>query len=198
MRLSGCRSWLFGVLALFAVVTVAGCDNPLDPLDKSDKIQGLTFVDFSATWERWDSDPQADGLVVNVDYFDEFGNSLSFHDKPHNIVIELWTQRDAGEVGEDGTVTTPFLVKDRLIFSRAIEFSNSDDSIRIPIEAYFQALQDADIRDPATGEPVTGDIIGFMVVRVFPPEEFPRPELLVAQPDVLFFEPEVAEDTPNL
>jgi hypothetical protein len=154
-------------------------------------------VDFSVTWERWDSDPQFDGIVITVDYFNEFGESLSFHDKPHNIVFEFWTQKDIGVTGGDGEVGTSFLTKDKLIFTRSIEFSNSDDPIRIPIESYFDALQDADIRDPATGEPAVGDLTGFMVMRVFPPDESPRPELLVAQPDVLFFKPEIAEDTPN-
>jgi len=180
-------SWLFGALALLAVATLGGCQNPLDPIDKSDKIQGLSFIDFASTWDRWDADAQFDGVVVSLDYYNEFGDSLAFHDKSHSVVIEMWSQQDIG------TLESTFLAKDRLLFSRTIEFSNSDDDIRIPIEAYEQAIRDAGIADETTGE-----MKGFMVVRVFPPQEFPRPELMVAQPDITFFKPEVAEDTPNL
>ena len=58
MRLAGLRSSLFGAVALLLAGAVAGCDNPFDPLNKSDKIQGLTYFDFAATQEHWDSDPE--------------------------------------------------------------------------------------------------------------------------------------------
>lgn len=187
MRHAGRGSWLFGALALLAVVAFGGCQNPFDPIGKSEKIQGLSYVDFGATWDRWDADPQYDGISIAMDYFNEFGDSLSFHDKPHDVVIEMWSQKDIG------TVESPFKAKDKLIFSRTIDYSNSDDDIRIPIEAYYQAVQDANIADETTGEAK-----GYMVVRVFPPLEYPRPELLVAAVDVVFFKPETAEDVPNL
>jgi hypothetical protein len=183
MRLPGFKSALFAALALLMAGVFAGCENPFDPLDKSDKIEGLTYVDFSATWERWDSDPQGDGLVVSLSYYNEFGDSLAFHDKPHKVVIEFWTQKDKNE-GVEGS--SSYLMKDQLFFSKTIEFSNSDDDIRIPIEAYYQALQAA--------APV--DYTGFINVRVFPPQQYPRTELVVAYSDKVFYEPEVAEDQP--
>jgi hypothetical protein len=185
MRPAGFKSALFGVVALLMAGAFAGCENPLDPLDKSDKIQGLTYIDFSASWERWDSDPQGDGLLVTLTYSTEFGDSLSFNNKPHKVVIEFWTEKDKND-GVEGA--SPYQAKDQLFFSKTIEFSNSDDDIRIPIEAYYQALQSA--------APV--DYAGFMVVKVFPPEQYPRTELMVAQSGVVFFVPEESEDEPTL
>lgn len=185
MRLAGFKSVLFGVVALFMAGVFPGCENPLDPIDKSDKIEGLTYVDFTAGWERWDSDPQGDGLLVTLSYSNEFGDSLAFHDKPHEVVIEFWTQKNQNEGDEEAS---EYLVKDELFFSKTIEFSNSDDDIRIPVEAYYQALQ--------TAAPV--DYTGFMSVRIYPPQQYPRTELLVSQPGVVFFVPETAEETPNL
>ena len=63
MRLTRRSFLLLGAFALLALTTLPGCENPFDPLDKSPKIQGLTFIDFSLTWDRWDSDPQFDGVV---------------------------------------------------------------------------------------------------------------------------------------
>jgi hypothetical protein len=185
MRRVRFKSMLFGAIALFLAGAFAGCENPFDPINKSDKIEGLTYIDFSSTWERWDSDPQGDGLVVTLSYSNEFGSSLAFHDKPHKVVIEFWTQKDKNEGVEGGS---SYMTMDKLFFSKTIEFSNSDDDIRIPIEAYYQAMQAA--------APV--DYTGFMQVRIFPPEQYPRTELVVAQPDVVFFVPETAEATPNL
>jgi hypothetical protein len=185
MRPTRLKRIFLGAVALLAMGVFAGCENPFDPLEESDKIQGLTYIDFSATWERWDSDPQGDGLVISLSYANEFGDTLSFHDKPHEVVIEFWTQKDQGA---EATPPASYLVKDQLFYSKTIEYSNSDDEIRIPIEAYYQAYLAA--------APV--DDKGFMQVRVFPPQQYPRTELLVAQPDVIFFVPEAAEDTPNI
>lgn len=193
MRLAGLRSLLFGAVALLSVGTFSGCENPLDPLNKSEKIEGLSYIDVAATWDRWDSDPLYDGLLIDMSYFNEFGDSLSFHDKPHSVVIEFWTQEDIG-VGEiEGS---SFLAQDELIFSKTVEFSNSDDSIRIPVESYFASIPSDLFTDPLLGTPLT-EVKGFLVVRVFPPLEYPRVELVIAMPDVVFFKPEVAQDTPN-
>jgi hypothetical protein len=193
MRLAGLKSVLFGVSALLVMGAFTGCENPFDPLGKSDKIEGLTYIDFSATWERWDSDPQGDGLVVSLTYSNEFGDSLSFNDKSHKVVIEFWTQKDLS-AGTEPTPRAATIVKDKLFYTKTIDFENSDDEIRIPIEAYYQALVAA---FPASDD-AAPDFAGFMVVRVFPPQQYPRTELLVAQPDVVFFVPEEAENTPNL
>jgi hypothetical protein len=191
MRHAVRNSWLFAAFALAALVALGGCQNPLDPISKSDKIQGLSYVDFAPTWERWDADPQFDGLSIGMDYFNEFGDSLAFHDKSHNVVIEMWTQKNTG------TTEKPFKVKDTMFFTRTIDYSNSDDDIRIPIEAYYADIPRSLFTDPLTGLELT-EVKAMMVVRVFPPQEFPRPELLVAQADVTIFKPETAEDVPNL
>src|SRR5512137_353909 len=94
MRFAGRRlSWVLGAFALLAVAALGGCENPFDPLDKSDEIKGLSYVDFSLTWDRWDSDPEYDGVVVGIDYYNEFNDALSFHDKPHQVVFEFYTQK---------------------------------------------------------------------------------------------------------
>ena len=85
MRLAGLRSLLFLVVAIAVAGAIAGCDNPFDPLKSSDKIQGLSYFDFSATQEHWDSDPEWDGLQITLNYYNEFGDTLSFHDKSHKI-----------------------------------------------------------------------------------------------------------------
>lgn len=194
MRLAGLRSLLFGAVALLSVGTFAGCENPLDPLNKSEKIEGLSYFDVAATWDRWDSDPLYDGLMLDLSYFNEFGDSLSFHDKPHSVVIEFWSQHDTGADIEPAGPS--FLVQDELFFSKTIEFSNSDDSIRVPIESYFASIPSDLFTNVDTGLPEP-EVKGFLVVRVFPPLEYPRVELVVAMPDVIFFKPELAQDTPN-
>jgi len=172
MRLDGMRSLLFGAVAILMAGAIAGCDNPFDPLSKSDKIQGLTYFDFSATQERWDSDPESDGLAITMSYYNEFGDQLNFHDKPHKITIEFWS---AATIGEPAiTVRGSFLI------SKTVDFSNSDDVIRIPIEYYAGTLS-----LPST-EPITG----YLLVRVFPPQEYPKRELYFIQSDVEFYTPE--------
>jgi hypothetical protein len=182
MRLS--TRALFGAVALLSVFAVAGCQNPLDPIDKSDKIQGLTWVEINdASLDRWDSDPELDGMIVTLSYKNEFGDELSFHDKPHKVVIEFWTQKDLG------TEESSYLTRDQLFFSKTIEYENSDDSIRIPIEAYYGALGNVfDFSDAAE------DFTGMVVVTVYPPQEDPRPSLLVALDGVVFYERPLGDD----
>jgi hypothetical protein len=197
MRPSGLRSLLFGAFVLFMAGALAGCENPFDPLDKSDKIQGLSYVEAATTWEAWDSDPEADGVVIELTYSNEFGDTLDFHDKPHEVVIEFWTQKDIGsiETEVDGEIETspPYLIQDKLFFSKTIDFENSEDTIRIPIEAYEDAIPE----EAYTEVGADADQV-FVVVRVFPPQEFPRQELYIAESDVLIFKPVVAEGTQNL
>lgn len=190
MRLAVFKPLLFGAAALIFMGAFAGCENPFDPLDKSDKIEGLTYVDFSATWERWDSDPEYDGITVTPEYYNEFSETLSFHDKPHSVVIEMWSQRDSGKPNAEGEIEVHHWQQDELLFSTSVEFSDSDDTIRIPIESYSLAVKS--VVDEGSGEAT-----GFLVVRIYPPQEYPRQELQVAYPDTIFFKPEVAETTPN-
>lgn len=186
MGLAGRTSALLGIFALLVVTAFAGCENPFSPLDKSSKIEGLSYIDFTLTWDRWDSDPEYDGLLISLDYKNEFGDGLSFHDKPHPIVIEFWTQVETGP--EDAIYKT----RGRLFFSKTVEYSNSEDDIRIPVEAYFGTLQGAGF-DLNSDEGAKG----FLVLRVFPPEEYPRTELVVAQPDIVFYKRPTGDDVPN-
>lgn len=187
MRPAGLKSLVFGALALFAAGVLPGCENPLDPLDKSDKIEGLTYIEAQTTWEAWDSDPEADGVMVSLTYNNEFGDSLEFHDKSHEVVIEFWTQQEIS-TGE----TTTRLAQDELFFSKTIKFSNSEDDIRIPIEAYSDLIPLAAFDEGGEANNV------FVIVRVFPPQEYPRTELYVAEADVVIFQPIEAEGVPNL
>jgi hypothetical protein len=173
---------LLGVIAVLTALSVAGCQNPIDPVDKSDKIQGLTWVEInSADLAMWDSDPGNDGLEISLSYKNEYGDELSFHDKSHNVVIEFWTEKNAG------TVDAEFFTRDRLFYSQTIDFENSDDAIRIPYEAYISQLS-------AAYGGLTAAASGMLVVRVFPPEEDPRPELLVAKSGVEFYVPPTVAD----
>ena len=158
MRLAGLRSLLFLIFAVAIAGAVGGCDNPFNPLQSSDKIQGLTYFDFAASQEHWDSDPEWDGLQITLNYFNEFGDTLSFHDKSHKIVIEFWSQPDQ---------TKP--VPGSLVTSKTVAYSNSDDFIRIPIEYYGGLLG---IADPPES------ITGCLQVRIFPPQQSPQKELV--------------------
>jgi len=160
MRPAGLRSLLFLVFTIAIAVAVAGCDNPFDPLKSSDKIEGLTYFDFVATQEHWDSDPAWDGVQITMNYYNEFSDALSFHDKPHKVQIDIWSEVSAG---------TPAVVTRSFLTSKTVSFSNSDDFIRIPIEYYGGFLP---IADP----PV--DIKGCLQVHVFPPQEYPQRELI--------------------
>ncbi|HUU59813.1 MAG TPA: hypothetical protein VMZ50_09735 [Phycisphaerae bacterium] len=186
MRLAVLRRTILGAIALVAAVMVAACTNPFEPISKSDKIEGLSYVDYSLTWDRWDSDPEYDGVVITPDYSNEFGDALSFHDKPHRVVIEFYEQ-----IIDEDDAAAPIQVGG-LVFSRSVEYENSDDDIRVPIEAYRSALEAADY-DLAEEAQL------FVVMRVFPPQAFPRPELPVGYPDQTVFKPEVTEEnlTPN-
>ena len=169
---AGLRSLLFWSVAVLFSGAVAGCDNPFNPLDKTDKIQGLTWFDFSQGQARWDTDPEWDGLEVTLDYHNEFGDGLNFHDKPHKVQIELWSEVDGATATEK--------VRGSIIYTKTVTFSNSDDIIRIPVESYASAL----------ALPSTDDIKGFMLVRIFPPQESPKKELVAPiQKDVVFYKP---------
>lgn len=175
MRLAGLRSLLFWTVVITVGGTLAGCDNPFDPLKTTDKIQGLTYFDFSATQEHWDSDPEWDGLQISMSYFNEFGDQLNFHDKPHQLTIELYLE------AEGATATDPVKLGSLLV-SKDIEFSNSDDIINVPIEFYGGALS----------LPSTTKILGCVLVRVFPPQESPKRELFFFTCGVELYTPEDA------
>lgn len=178
MRLVGVRSMLNWAVALFAAASFAGCDNPFDPLNTSDKIQGLAYFDFSASQEHWDSDPEWDGLAITMAYYNEFGDSLSFHDKSHKVRVELWTEVE----GEDSAPTS----LGTLLTSKTVDYSNSDDVIRIPIEFYGGTLE----------LPSTEAISGCLLIRIYPPEEYPRKELYYITCGVELYTPEEAVIAP--
>jgi len=187
--------------ALLLTVSFPACENPFDPLDTSSEIRGLSYVDFSLTWDRWDSDPEGDGVIVSIEYFNEFGDSLSFNDKSHRVVIEFYTQTEVGgaEIPDpEDPEAPPTIVPGRctfgeLFFSYPVVHSNSDDDIRIPIEAYKGAMAGAgyDFNDPLTVYDA------FVNLRVFPPQQVPRPELIVFYCDQTIFEPEETAATPE-
>jgi len=156
MRLAGLRSLLFLIFAVAIAGAVGGCDNPFNPLQSSDKIQGLTYFDFAASQEHWDSDPEWDGLQITLNYYNEFGDTLSFHDKSHKVQIDFWSEDADGKPAS-------------LLTSKTVEFSNSDDFIRIPIEYYGGLLG---IADPPES------ITGCLQVRIFPPQQSPQKELV--------------------
>ena len=178
MRLAGVRTLLFWAAAVFMAGSFAGCDNPFDPLKSSDKIEGLTYFDFSASQEHWDSDPEWDGMQITLNYYSEFGDSLSFHDKPHKVQIEFWSEA----IGPD-SVAEP----GSLLSSKTVEFSNSDDLIRIPIEYYGGSL----------ALPSTEPITGYIIVRIYPPQSYPQRELIAPiQGGQEFYTPEDVPLTP--
>lgn len=184
----------FLLLALLLVsMSLAACTNPFDPLSKSDSIRGLSYIDFSLIWDRWDSDPEGDGVSVTVEYFNEFGDSLEFHSKPHKVVIEFWTEKIVGGVTDPETdVTTGGRpANDVLIFSYPVEHDFSDDDIRIPIEAYAGVLE-------ANYEQFPEEAVSlFVMVRVFPPQQDPRPELVAYYAAQTVYEPEPAVTEPG-
>jgi hypothetical protein len=193
------RNLLCLVITLFAVFTFAACENPFDPLDTSSEIRGLTYIDFAVEWDRWDSDPEYDGVSVTIEYFNEFGDTLAFHSKAHDVVIEFYTQTPAYFITDpekpDAEPTPGPLTFDSLSFSYPATISNSDDVIRIPIEAYGDALVRAgyDLKDPDGAK-------AFVVMRVYPPDAYPQEELNSWQSDVPVFEPEevVGEGVPEV
>jgi hypothetical protein len=189
------RRLFFLLTALFLTLSFPACENPFDPLDTSSEIRGLSYVDFSLTWDRWDSDPEGDGVIVSIEYFNEFGDSLSFNDKPHRVVIEFYSQRNVGGTvpEEGGEATGGRCTFDSLFFSYPVVHTNSDDDIRIPIEAYQGAMAGAgfDFDNPEEGYQA------FVNLRVFPPQQVPRPELIVFYCDQTIFEPEETAATPE-
>jgi hypothetical protein len=175
MRLAGLRPWLFLAVALMMVGAVAGCDNPFDPLNTSDKIQGLTYFDFAANQAHWDSDPEWDGLQITMNYYNEFGDQLNFHDKPHKLTMEIYSE-------VEGATTTDPKTRGSLLASKTITYSNSDDLINLPIEYYGGSL----------GLPSTEPITGCLLIRVFPPQNDPQEELYYFTCSVELYTPEDA------
>jgi hypothetical protein len=178
---------------LFVSMGLAACTNPFDPLSKSDAIRGLSYIDFSLIWDRWDSDPEGDGVSVTVEYFNEFGDDLEFRDKPHKVVIEFWTEKSVGGVTDPdtGTTTGGRPANDVLLFSYPVEHDFSDDDIRVPIAAYAGVLA-------ANYEEFPEEAIGlFVLVRVFPPQQDPRPEVVAYYSGLTVYEPETALADPG-
>lgn len=182
------RNLIYLVVSLFTAFTFAACENPFDPLDTSSEIRGLTYITLDVEWDRWDSDPEYDGVSVAVEYFNEFGDTLAFHSKGHDIVIEFYTQTPAYLIPpatEDGEPTDGPLTADQLFFSYPATVESSDDVTRIPIEAYRDSLVRAgyDLRD-------SGGALAFVALRVYPPMAYPQEELNTWLSDVVVYQPE--------
>jgi hypothetical protein len=178
----------FLMAILLLTISFTACTNPFDPLDTSESIRGLTYIDFSLTWDRWDSDPDGDGVAIEIEYFNSFNDSLDFHDKPTRVVVEFWTQKVAGGVEnpETGEITGGVPTNDQLIFSFPVVVDLSDAVIRVPIEAYDQALA-------ANYELFPEETVSlFVIVRVFPPQADPKPELIAYYGDMTVYEPPAA------
>jgi hypothetical protein len=188
------RIWLAGLLAAFSIAFLSSCGNPFDPLSPSGEIKGLTYIDFSQSWSQWNSTPEYDGLLLTIDYFNEFGDGLEFKDKSHAVQVEFYTQRlvnpqkdplTGKPLPDTGTPTF-----DQQFFVGRFTHKNSDDDIRIPKEMYVGALAGA-------GFDLSADVGGvYIIVRVFPPQGKPLSELLVGYPDQLVFKPFI-DVTPN-
>jgi hypothetical protein len=178
MRSSG-RPVLALAVALVAAVTFSACENPFDPIDQTDEIRGLSFIGSSITLDAWDPDPGLDGMVVTIDYVNEFGDTLNFHDKPHQVVIEFHKPELVNIVVEEGTIVD-FDLRLPRFFGFPIEHDHSDDDIRIPFEAYEDAMVGAGYDLNCIGE--TGDPFppcsAFLVIRVFPPNAVPQEEII--------------------
>lgn len=193
MRFAGRGFWLLGAFVFLMAVAFAGCENPFSPIDKSEKIQGLTYIDFSLSWSRWDSDPEYDGLEVTIDYYGEFGDALSFTDKPHDVTIEFWSQKEETTESGDDTTTTTTTTKtyDTLFYTLTVDHKNSSDTIRIPIESYIGDMKGA------SDFVETADYNAFVIVRVHPPQDYPKSELVVGYSDMLIYKPVENDVTPN-
>lgn len=189
------RHALVLIAVLLAATVFTACENPFDPLNKSGAIRGLSFIGFSLTWDKWDSDPESDGVIVTIDYTNEFGDGLSFREKPHQVVIEFYKQKEVGvETDENGDPipNTGRPTFDALMFSFPIEHDHSDDDIRVPIEAYEGALR-------SNGFDLTETVQAFVVVRVFPPKAVPQAELVAFAASQDIFVPEdTAAEQPDL
>ncbi len=187
-----------GVLAVLIIMfSFTACENPFDPLDKADEIRGLSYIDYSLVWDRWDSDPGADGVIVTVEFFNEFNDSLSFHDKPTRVVVEFWSQSTAGGVEnpDTGEIQGGVPTNEDLLFSWPVEIDFSDDEIRIPREAYEPALSAAGLLRETSETDETGALVApepvslFVLVRVFPPKAIPQAELVAFYGDQVVWEP---------
>jgi hypothetical protein len=189
MRLTKSTSVLLGALVLLLVTAFAGCENPFDPVNKSDKIEGLSYIDFTLTWDRWDSDPEYDGSGLVIDYYNEFGDSLSFHDKSHEVAVEFWSQKDVSLDPADPTKIGQSY--DQKFYTATFEHSNSDDTIRIPRESYEGLM-----RATSTFSE-TEDYKAYVVVRVRPPQSSPKPELVASYLNLIIWKPVEAPPPPT-
>ncbi len=171
--LSGHRFLILSLAALCLLFT--GCDNPFDPLEDSDEIMGLTYVDFATEWAKWDSDPYSDGLLFTPEYLNEYGDSLEFSDKPHDVQIEFYENRLV-TVG-----TTSYTTYGNKIWTYKTTYRNTSDNIRIPVELYLGALKSAGVANTGVGSTAAASV--YILLRVYPPKDIPQHELVVGYPD---------------
>ena len=153
---------------------VAGATTRSTLSTQSDKIQGLTYFDFAATQEHWDSDPEWDGLQITMSYYNEFGDPLSFHDKSHKITIEIYSEVE-GATPPDPCRVAPSSPR------RPSNYSNSDDLINIPIEYYGGSL----------ALPSTEAITGCLSCAFSRRRRYPQKELYYSTCGVELYTPEM-------
>jgi hypothetical protein len=174
-RFFSSRRWAAVAVIALLPLFMNACSNPFDPLNETAEIRGLKFIDFTAAWSQWDSDPEFDGVIFSFVFNNEFGEGLSFKNKPTNILIEYYISNGA-TFGE-------------LLFSDLVTIKNSDDRIRVPKELYIPKLA-------AKGIALDADVSVFIMIHVFPPKELPQKELVVGKPNLLVYKPPTGI-TPN-
>jgi hypothetical protein len=145
-------------------------------------IPGLTYVDYSLTWDRWDSDPLFDGVRISPSYFTSVGDWIPFAHKPHTVRFDFYTQKPP----DTGWYPQP----DALFFTQEVTVASSEDRPQIPVELYQQALVDA-------GYDLESDVLAFVIMTVQPPLGVPLAELVVGYPDQLVWRPILSPWTPN-
>jgi len=176
MRVAG-RALLFGVFALLAVTIACRVREPFDPLSKSGKIVGLSYIDFSITWDRWDPTPNTTASSWS-------SPTTTSSATPSSSTTSHTTSRSSSGPRRKCPLRKTREVLhsyDRLAYSRTLEIVNSDDTVRIPIEDYRDKLA-------AAGLDLSANVPVFAIVRLTPPEE-PGRVIVIGYPDMEVFRP---------
>ena len=121
-------------------------------------------------------------ISLSIEYFNEFGDSLSFHDKPHRVVIEFYTQKTGGTQWSTPTPDekSPAALRPSttLFFTYPVVHTNSDDDH----QDSHRGLPRRHGRQPAT---ISTDVTSFPEINglisvpssssaSFPPQQMPQ------------------------